>query len=53
MVQMQVKIWSVDEFLDQYDSPNTRANYLSALKQFFILIYPDLRGLKSEAFRKG
>ena len=51
MVQMETKVWSIDEFLDQYYSRNTRTNYFAALKQFFMLIYPELRGLKGKALR--
>ncbi len=32
---------NVTQFLRQYDSSNTRASYLTGLKQFFRLMYPD------------
>ncbi|RLI34573.1 hypothetical protein DRO66_08585, partial [Candidatus Bathyarchaeota archaeon] len=43
MGEVQLKQVNVSQFLEQYDSKTTRANYRVGLKQFFRLMYPDSR----------
>jgi len=41
------EMWSVRDFLDQYDSINTIQSYTSSLLRYFSLIYPELDGIEN------
>ena len=45
-------IWSIHNFLSQYSSQSTRKIYYSALKGYFILLYPELKKLDKEQLHK-
>jgi hypothetical protein len=44
-------IWSIDDFLSQYSSSNTRKIYYTAYKEYFKLIYPELEALPPNELR--
>jgi hypothetical protein len=38
--------WTVNDFLDQYESRKTKTSYRTALKQFFTIAFPELQTSK-------
>jgi integrase len=45
-------IWSIEDFLSQYSSTNTTNMYHSIFRQYFKLLNPELRGLKTKELNK-